>query len=384
MKRRFVLISAALIFTALSILIIPCSTAIAEQDITVIGNSADVDYPDALVFNISARSASDITKIRLNYIVSKMNYAQIVSEAWTTFIPARDIATSWTWDMRHMSLPPEAVIEYWWTLENSNKRKLITQTYSVKFSDNNYNWKNISSGKITLYWYKGDDSFASALMEAAVQASTRITGKAGVQLERPVNIHIYSGSADFQKSRVNTREWTGGVAATEYGAIAIGISPEDIEWGKGALAHELGHMVTHQLTFSAYGINLPTWLDEGLAMHAEANSDPLFKIQLQKAVSSSQIISLRSLCSPFSARVDKAFLSYAESQSVVEYLIDNYGNDKILELLKVFKAGSTTDDALKKIYGFDQDELEVKWIESIKPAKTSMLFNNMTGGGVNQ
>jgi hypothetical protein len=381
LKSRLFLIPVILLVAILSVLIIPSSRALAEQDMTVIDTSTDVDYPSSLVFKVSARSASDITKIRLSYIVSKMNYAQAVSEAWTVFTPARDVATSWTWDMRHMSLPPEAIVEYWWTLENRNKRKLTTQSYSVKFSDNNYNWKNLSAGKITLFWYKGDSTFASALMEAAVQASRKITGNAGIQLERPVNIHIYNGSNDFQKSRVNTREWTGGVAATEYGAISIGISPDDIAWGKGALAHELGHMVTHQLTFSAYGINLPTWLDEGLAMHAEANSDPVLKLQLQKAINAKQLISLRSLSSPFSARTDKAYLSYAESQSAVEYLIDNYGNDKIIDLLKIFKVGSTTDEALKKIYGIDQDELESKWVESVKPAKTSMLTGNIMGGG---
>jgi len=373
--------AAALLLLVFSALLVPCSKAIAAQEITVLDTSTQVDYPSSLVFKISARSPSDITKIRLSYIVSKLNYAQVVSEAWAVFTPSTEIETTWSWDMRHMSLPPQATIEYWWTLENKNKNKLVTRTYSVRFDDNNYSWKNISSGKITLHWYQGEDSFAADLMEAANQASRRLTGNTGVQLERDVNIYVYNGSDDFQKSRINTREWTGGVAATEYGTVAIGIAPPDIEWGKGALAHELGHMVTHQVTFSPYGINLPTWLDEGLAMVAEANTESIFKQALQNAIKSKRIISLRSLSSPFSARTDKALLSYAESQSVVEYLINNFGNDKMMDLLKLFKAGSTTDDALNKIYGFDQDGLESKWLQSMVPPKTALQPEYQPAGG---
>ncbi len=35
------------------------------------------------------------------------------------------------------------------------------------------------------------------------------------------------------------------------------------------------------------------------------------------------------------------------------------------ELLKVFKEGALTDDALMEVYGFDQDELDAQWRESI-------------------
>ncbi|GAI54848.1 unnamed protein product, partial [marine sediment metagenome] len=33
---------------------------------------------------------------------------------------------------------------------------------------------------------------------------------------------------------------------------------KQLDWGKRALAHELGHLVTHQITFSPYGAILPT------------------------------------------------------------------------------------------------------------------------------
>ena len=96
------------------------------------------------------------------------------------------------------------------------------------------------------------------------------------------------------------QEWTGGAAFTEFGIIAIGISPGQLDWGKGALVHELTHLVVHQATFSPYGA-LPIWLDEGLAMYNEGELAPPFQSALQQAISEDKLISVRSLCSPFSA-----------------------------------------------------------------------------------
>jgi hypothetical protein len=45
----------------------------------------------------------------------------------------------------------------------------------------------------------------------------------------------------------------------------------------------------------------------------------------------------------------------------VKYLLDNYGQGKVLNLLAILKQGSTYDEALTKIYGFDIDGLDARW-----------------------
>jgi hypothetical protein len=155
-------------------------------------------------------------------------------------------------------------------------------------------------------------------------------------------------------------EWTGGVAFTEFSTIAINIPPSELDWGKRALVHELTHLVVYQATFSPYG-QLPLWLDEGLATYNEGELDPDLHSRLEEAISKNELISVRSLCSPFSAYYEKAALSYAQSYSLVEYLLDNYGQDRMLDLLALLKRGSTYDEALTEIYGFDIDGLDARW-----------------------
>ena len=155
-------------------------------------------------------------------------------------------------------------------------------------------------------------------------------------------------------------EWTGGVAFARYGIIAIGIDPDNLLWGKRSIAHELTHLVVHQMTSNPY-IDLPTWLDEGLAMYTEGTLGVGFVDYLDKAITQDSLISVRSLSSPFSAYAEESYLSYAQSYSLVEFLIASYGQGKMLELLTTFSQGSGYDGALEKVYGFDMDGLDALW-----------------------
>ncbi|MFW6056896.1 MAG: peptidase MA family metallohydrolase, partial [Chloroflexota bacterium] len=182
----------------------------------------------------------------------------------------------------------------------------------------------------------------------------------GTRVEQHIEVYLYASSADLRQAMVYPQEWTGGVAFTEYGIIAIGMGPGDLEWGVRALRHELTHLVVHAATFSPYG-NLPTWLDEGLAMYNEGQPATGFESILRNAVENEGLLSLRTLSGPFSADSTKAYLSYAQSHSVVEYLLGEYGSDRMHQLLMTFKAGATIDAALNDTYDIDLDELQSDW-----------------------
>ena len=360
MIKRFFLLALVLI----AFLIFTPPFIQAKGEISLLDSATEVNFPDALIFKLEVSSSTDITKIRLHYQVDRMNYATVTSEAWPEFTPAPMVETQWVWDMRKASLPPGASMKYWWTVEDKAKNILITPEKTVCFADFNHPWQSLASEQLTLFWYEGNNSFVQELMAACQQGLEKLAIDTGAHLEKPAKIYIYASTKELQEAMIFPREWTGGVAYTEFGIIAIGIPPEQLEWGKRTVAHELAHLVIHQLTFSPYA-NLPTWLDEGLAMHAEGEADPYMQAWLRKAIEEDKLISVRSLSSPFSAKPEEAYISYAQSQSLVEYLIQNYGQDKIFKLLKLFKQGCTYDEALIEVYGFDADGLDARWRASI-------------------
>ena len=357
------MIKKALIALALLMVLLVPARVSAASDIKLAGSSTNIDFPTLLTFNVKAESSSPITRIRLRYQVDKMTYAPSFAEVWMDFPPGKDVSSSWGWDMRKGGLPPGANVTYWWIIEDASGNSITTPRESVQFNDTRYKWQHVTQDMITIYWYQGGQSFADQLMQAAVAAKARLEADTGVVLDKPVSIFIYSTYQDLRGSMVAPEEWTGGVAYAGFNIISIGISTDNLDWGKGAVAHELGHLITHQVTTSPYAGDLPPWLDEGLAMHAEAIQSDSDKAELKKAISDGSIATLRSLSSPFSADPKEAFYDYAESQSVIEYLTSNFSKNKINDLLKQINNGYSVDEALQKVYGFDLDGLDKAWMD---------------------
>lgn len=358
---------AGLIVLVFCLLLTILSPALAQAQggLTIVGSSAVVDFPSQLSFNLSARSNVNITDIRLCYNVSQVSFAEVISEVYIKFTPSTTVDVSWALDMVKIGgLPPGCTVEYWWRVEDADGSRVETAPAQVRFDDARYQWRSLTEGKVTMYWYKGDDLFAQELMAAAQQALERLVEDTGAELKKPVSLYIYADANDLRGAMVSSREWTGGVAFTRYGIMAIGIAPSEIDWGKMAIAHELAHLVVGQITLNPYN-DLPTWLDEGLAMYNEGMLDPQFASYLSQAIARNTLISVQSLSSPFSAYGGEAYLSYAESYSLVEFLISSYGQDKMLELLNTFKEGSSYDGALERVYGFDMGGLDRLWREYV-------------------
>ena len=338
---------------------------LAGDEVTVISSDAQAQFPQAIIFTLEAEAATEVKDVDLQYKVSRSSLVPVSCRVDVDFTQGQTVTATWTWNMLETGgLPPGAEVEYWWLIEDADGQRTETSPASVEFNDLRYDWNSLTSGGVTLFWYEGDSSFAQELLDTAHVALGRLADDIGVSLEQPARLYIYANSSDLQGALVYPQEWTGGVAFFDYGIIAIGISPGDLAWGKRAIAHELGHLVVHQAVFGPYG-ELPTWLDEGLAMDAEGKLRSDLQIKFDKAVTNDTLFSVRSISSSFPTDPDEAALCYAESYSVVQFLLDNYGRHTILELLNVFQEGSTYDDALIEVYGFDIDGLNTAWREAI-------------------
>jgi len=352
------------IVVCLSLVLSP-GIAQAEGELRVLGSSAEAGFPSELDFSLSAESDVSITDIRLHYTVDQAGFAEVTSEVFIEFEPAATVEVEWSWDMRKTGgLPPGSTVEYWWTVQDADGKRVETAPVQVQFDDNRYSWRSLTGGKVTMYWYEGSESFAEEIMLTVEEALARLVEDTGAYLVKPVRIYIYENPRDLRGAMVYPQEWTGGVAFTRHGVIAIGIAPSNLSWGKRAITHELTHLVIHQMTLNPYN-DLPTWLDEGLAMHSEGPLGSQFKNYLNRAIAEDSLISVQSLASPFSAYAEQSYLSYAQSYSIVEFMISNYGRDRMLELLNTFREGSSYDGALNKVYGFDMDGLDELWREHV-------------------
>ena len=357
LKRLCRLLLAAALLTA----VLSPATLQAQDGITVSKNTAIVGFPTSIGFSLAAVSDSEITDIRLHYTTNRQSFAQVTSEVYIDFARASSVDIYWTLDMARLGgLPTGITIDYWWTLANADGSRLQTEAVRINYDDNRYVWKSLIQGDITLYWYNGDQAFAGELMGATQAALVRLQKDTGAHLTQAIDLYIYASAEDLRASMINSSEWTGGVAFTRYNTISIGIASYNLAWGKRAIIHELAHMVTHQMTFNPYSA-IPTWLNEGLSMYAEGDLDSVYRTALLRAIAGETLISVRGLSSPFSAFTTLSYQSYAQSYSLVSFLISEYSEDSMFQLLGTFKQGASYDDAFLSVYGFNLDDLNDLW-----------------------
>lgn len=364
MKRLVLVFTILALFTAL---LAPAAVSGAAGGAQV-SVSTVIDFPMSITFDITASSASTINDIRLHYTVDRMKLAEVISEEIISFSPSKNVTARYVMDSRQTGgFPPGASLTYWLTVEDAAGAVTETLPQKLTVNDERYQWKSLQEGKITLYWYNRDDAYGRDLMDTAEDALVRVGKNSGAALSVPVSLYIYANNSDLLGALVFAQEWTGGIAFTEYNIIAIGIGPAaaDVAWGKNTIYHELAHLAVNQVVYNPYG-GLPPWLSEGLAMNSETTLDAQFSWSLEGAVADSTLITLQSLSSPFSAYADKAVLAYAESYEIVHYLIGNYGQTKMFELLTVFKNGSNNNEALQSVYGFDMAGLDRLWQAAYK------------------
>src|SRR5688500_8855081 len=231
--------------------------------------------------------------------------------------------------------------------------------------DDIHDWKSINNGVfLRLHWYEGDQTFALDLAKSAYKGLQFNETQSDLKAKAPIDIYIYADTKDLQDAILYEPSWTGGQAFPDHDIVILGISPSDLDWGRDAIVHELTHVLVGHLTFSCLG-DVPTWLNEGLAVYSEGGLDPASERQLEDAIRDDTLLTVRSLSSGFSEVADKAYLSYSQSYSITKFLVETHRQEKMTSLLLSLRNGTTIDEALMDTYGFDVEGLDRAWREAI-------------------
>jgi hypothetical protein len=351
-----------------------CSTIVAQgqEGLEVQVNQAEGSFPDSIEFQLTASVPGPVASAELRYGVERVSCSQTTSRAVVELEEEAQqpgqISVDWTWELRRSgSVPPHARIWWQWHLTGEAGESWSTPVAWFTFEDDRYRWRIETQGDITVHWYSGGQAFAQQMLQAAVEAHKRLTAEPGARLEEPVHLYFYADAEALKSAMLFAQRWTGGVAFPDYYTILIAAGPEDQDYGRTTVAHEIMHLIVRQLAFNC-SADLPRWLDEGLAVWAEGGMTEREQELLAEAIAQDELLSLRAISSSFSAHAGRAELAYAESYSVVAFLLEQYGREDILDLLAAFQAGASQDGALEQVYGWDTDALEDLWRSEIGAA----------------
>lgn len=373
--------------------------AAAQEPLAVLSDeTSTAGFPDALVFELRAAPPVPVERAELRYSVRRLQCVSgaAVADAELTDAGGGEISAKREWNLRRTGgLPPGAVVSYNWRLTGDG-RAFETPERTFVYEDPRFQWRRLSGDGVDVLWHEGEEEFAGVALDAAEASLRRIAESAGAAPSDRVEIRLYESADALQGALVFPREYTGGVAYPAYGLIAIGLDPDNLAWGRRAIAHEISHVVIGQAAFRC-GSGIPTWIDEGLAMYTEGPLEDAFRRRLDAAVAADRVFTLEGIAGAFPSDPEDAILAYAQSWSVVDHLIRERGPDQMNALLQSFKASGAIERAVADAYGLDLLGLENRWRDSLGlparveralptpiPIPNAPLFQSPTPDGATQ
>ncbi|MCI0789173.1 MAG: hypothetical protein J4N88_06290, partial [Chloroflexi bacterium] len=127
----------------------------------------------------------------------------------------------------------------------------------------------------------------------------------------------------------------------------------------GTVSHEFTHLLVAEAAGKAYA-QVPSWLNEGLAEYGNVDPTDDYEAALRYGIFTRRIKPLWYLSS-FGGTPEDIIIAYGQARSVVQYMLDTYGPDRMAALFPVLQRTLNIDQALLEVYGMDQFGLDSAW-----------------------
>ena len=354
----------ALVMLGLFLLTPPWASG-QQSPITLVSSNVINEFPKGFRIQVEAASDQPIETIIVQFRVGSRtigSYNYLEFEKGTSIDGEYFHRT----DTNDRYIPPGTMITYFFEIEDAAGQQLETEPQTFVYHDARFEWQEMSKEAVTISYYGPVGRRAEILLDATLETLNHMGPLLGVDITEPIRITMYNNTNDMLKglpprSTTIRRELiTEGQAFTEEGLIlTLGSGTS----ATGTVSHEVTHIVVRRATRDARQA-IPVWLNEGLAEYG--NIDPGFAYDraLEFAIFNNRLFPIIFLNS-FPGTPEDIIIGYGAARSIVMFLIDSFGEDKMGELMATINDGRIIDDALIAVYGFDRLGLDAIWRDSI-------------------
>ncbi len=193
--------------------------------------------------------------------------------------------------------------------------------------------------------------YGGKVLDLLGRARATLCAKYGINLERPTIVEIFPEQKDFA---VRTFGMPGGAGylGVCFGSVITANSPASqaahpANW-EAVLWHEFCHVVTLSLTKN----KMPRWLSEGISVYEERQANPAWGQAMtpryREMVLGKELTPVGDLSAAFLAPKSDTHLQFAyyESSLAVEFLIQQFGAEKLKAILNDLAKGVEINTAI--------------------------------------
>ncbi|MCY4365338.1 MAG: peptidase MA family metallohydrolase [Chloroflexi bacterium] len=370
MRRVSVLLGiAAISIAAMVAAISGLGTAEAQQsEIQILNHRVDTNFPTDVKFFIEVAGPDEIEEVRVIMKTigqtTRSAYRQVEFEPGITVSGEAELLTS-----GNNYVPPGTRMAYSFEVRDTAGRVLQTEEQVFVYLDTRFEWFTVSEGIVTVYYNDPlVKSRAEHVLETALE-SMRITGPLlGINPELPLHIVTYHnyremfGALPFRSQATSSQLITAGMAFDEERVLMV-------HSGSGSVTSTTAHEFVHLLVGDALGRaypQAPAWLNEGLAEYGSyhGGNREILNGTVKEAIDKDRLRPLWHLGS-YSGTPEEILYAYGHGDSVVTFMVQKYGEEKMSELMKALKRTLDIDSSLMAVYGLDQHGIDSAWRQEI-------------------
>lgn len=234
-----------------------------------------------------------------------------------------------------------------------------------------FDWQYIQSKHFDVYFSQGGEYIARFTANTAESSLVSLENNIGYSIKNRVPIIVFDSHNDFQQNNAIDEylpEGVGGVTELFKNRIVIPFEG-DYDKFRHVIHHELLHAYMNDLYYGGSIQNIisqnirlqfPGWFSEGMAEYQSLNG-------MDKA---NDMFIRDAIIYDYLPPIDYigGYLAYRGGQSFFAWLADEYGKDKIGDLMIQIKALGDVDEGFEDVYKMDLEELSEKWHKALKQA----------------
>ena len=331
-----------------------------NDSINIINPNVEYIFGEQFIFKARITADAPISGIELVFMPEGINNSIVIP---VTINPSNNLEANYLIKPQDVILP-FSTISYQYIVSFDSGTQVSSEVFSFLYSDDRFDWQQLNESDLfTVHWYEGDLSFGRAIFDAAANSIDRY--KKYLILPNPQNldIYVYANPSELQEVLdLTAHPWVAGHAVPENNLVLVSITPGalqllDIE---RQVPHEIAHVRIKRYLEDGYE-NLPIWFNEGLASLAETFPNSDYKLILTAGYENHNLISFASLCRSFPPDSSDINMAYAQSDSLVRYIYQEYGANGLQNLLDAYKQGHSCENGPLEAFGVTLTQLERQW-----------------------
>lgn len=348
----------AMLVVALLAAMVPATSGAAEVQQIAADQTVELDFPATATFRLTVDTSVPVDVAELRYATSGKEFS---NAGRVRMSPTDSVDVEYVVDAVIDYIEPGVDITYSWVLLADGQPVARTAESTVTWIDDSFDWRRYESEDVLLYTYGADEAFARYMLDVAQTSANDYKIAYDIIDIEPMRIWVYANGRDFSGTlRQNSEAWIGGFSMPEAGIIAVPIESGDDYSVQRVITHEVSHHVLHQATKNPFTYP-PTWLDEGLAVIGQLAGNEQDLDIVIGLFEAGTLPTLRTLSSSFPTDPVAANRSYATSHIAVEFLIERWGPEAIVEIIRGFRQSLTSDQSLMRAIGLDTEGLDAEF-----------------------